>query len=413
MVCLTNTDPSLRYGLNPAQPLVMHVDINSCFATLEQQANPQLRGVPLAVAAYAQPFGCILAASREAKLWGVKTGMRVQEGRDLCPFLVVREGDPHKYRFVHRRLRRILDTYSDRTYPKSIDEFVLDLSRTPSQFDPAQLGPLLKDRIRREVGEWITVSVGIGPSRFLAKLGSDLDKPDGFRLLHAGNLLDTYRRMDDLKTFCGINFRLERRLHAQGIYTPLQFLSASLTTLRAAFRSVLARDWYLRLRGYEVDDFDFARRSFGQSYVLPQPLPESGWQPILAKLVDKATRRMRHDGYGCRSAWLSLSFGSRGSWHTSRTGRVTVFTPADCYRLAVSLYDRCPVHLSVKQVAVSFSDLEPLAVQQLSLTRNLPRLHALTQAADAVNDRYGPYTLHFASMLGTSRYVPDRIAFGQ
>lgn len=397
--------------LNAAPAMTMHVDINSCFATLEQQANPLLRGVPVAVAAYAQPFGCILAASREAKMWGVTTGMRVREGKELCPFLVVMEGDPNKYRFIHGRLKEILSSYSDRVSPKSIDEFVTDLSHTPSRHDLPRLSSEIKQRIRCEVGEWITVSIGVGPNRFLAKLGADIDKPDGFQVIDHRNLVDVYGRID-LTTFCGINTRYEKRLHEQGIFTPLQFLNADITTLRAAFRSVVSRDWYLRLRGYEVDDFNFTRRSYGQSYVLPRPSPESVWRPILAKLVDKATRRMRQDGYACKGVWLYLNFGALGGWHTSHIGKSAVFASPDCYQRALSLQDRCPVNYPVKQIAVSFAELEPLAILQLSLTDNIPRQRDLYRAVDAVNDRYGTYTLHPASMLGTATYVPDRIAFG-
>lgn len=399
-------------SLNLAPPTVMHVDINSCFATLEQQANPLLRGVPLAVAAYAQPFGCILAASREAKLWGVQTGMRVQEGKECCPFLVVMEADPHKYRFIHDGLHDVLTRYSDSVHPKSIDEFVVDLTHSPARHDLAGTSRGIKAGIRDKLGEWITVSIGVGPSRFLGKLGADIDKPDGFQVIDHRNLVSVYEKIG-LKTFCGINTRLERRLNEQGIMTPLEFLNADSTRLRAAFRSVVSRDWYLRLRGYEVDDFEFARRSYGQSYVLPHAASESEWLPILGKLVDKATRRMRGDGYACRSAWLYLSFGRLGGWHVSHRTKNAVFTPADCLALAESLYAKCPVRHPVKQIAVSFSDLSSLGELQLSLLQNFPKLKTLTEAMDAVNDRYGSYTLHAASMLGTGTYVPDRIAFGK
>ena len=398
--------------LNRVPPTVMHLDINSCFATLEQQSNPLYRGVPLVVAAYNAPYGCILAASKEAKLWGVKTGMRVDEGKARCPFLITREADPDKYRFIHYQLKNILDEYSDRVYPKSIDEFVINLSHTPHSLDLEALTKRLKTRIRREVGEWITVSVGVGPNRFLAKLGSDIDKPDGFKIISYLNLLSIYSRIS-LTDFCGINHRLAHRLKEQGIFTPTDFLSSSLTVLRGAFRSVLARDWYLRVRGYEVDEVEFDRRSFGQSYVLPRPMKEKDWFPIMNKLVDKAGSRMRGSGFGARGAHLYLSFGSGGSWGQGHKSKELVFTNSDLSALIRALYRRCPFKLSVKQIAISFFELSPLENMQLALTQDLLRTRDLTLAIDHVNNLYGPYTLHSASMLGSSNFVPDRIAFGK
>lgn len=113
-------------SFNPNTPSAMHIDINSCFATIEQQANPNLREKPVVVAAYPTPHGCILTASVEAKKLGIKTGMRVGDGQKLFKNLVVLTPDPPKYRYVHLKMREPLNHYTDKVTPKSIDEFVLD-----------------------------------------------------------------------------------------------------------------------------------------------------------------------------------------------------------------------------------------------------------------------------------------------
>src|SRR3989338_11677223 len=155
-----------RLTFNSASPTVMHLDLNSCFASVEQQANPLLRGKPLAVAAYVSPGGCILAASIEAKAYGVKTGLRVKEGRLLCPHLIVLPSDPDKYRRVHLRFRKLLSDYTDKVVPRSIDEFVLDLSDfVNSGLSLTDLAREIKRRIKNEIGDWLTISVGIGPNR--------------------------------------------------------------------------------------------------------------------------------------------------------------------------------------------------------------------------------------------------------
>jgi DNA polymerase-4 len=403
---ISNTEPDKR--INPAPPLVLHLDLNSAFASMEQQANPLLRGVPVAVAAYTKPYGCILAASREAKLWGVKTGMTVEDGRHRCPFLVVLKDDPNKYRHLHRQIKEVLEPYSDRLLPKSIDEFVLNLSHTPSEPDPVGAGLEIQRAIKERVGEWLTVSVGLGPNRFLAKLGSNLKHDRPFSISHR-NLTEVYRQLA-LPDLPGINWRYSRRLKEQGVHSPLEFLEADSLTLKAAFRSVLARDWYLRLRGWEVDDWGPARRTFGQSYVLPRPLERERWLPVLAKLVDKAVRRLRAGGYGARGAYLSLYYGERTRYHRGHTQPELLSQTSDLFKLASSLIPRHTP--SVKKIAVTFFDLLPLTPYQCSLLVDTPARLRLTRAVDRVNDRFGPYTLHLASMLNTDRYVRDAISFG-
>jgi nucleotidyltransferase/DNA polymerase involved in DNA repair len=117
---------------NSKPSTIMHLDLNSCFATIEQQANPLLRGRPIAVAAYTTQSGCILAPSIEAKKFGVKTGMRVREGKLLCPDLQILGPDPWKYRNIHVQLRDLISRYTANFVPKSIDEFVLNFEGYPS-----------------------------------------------------------------------------------------------------------------------------------------------------------------------------------------------------------------------------------------------------------------------------------------
>src|SRR5476651_1297305 len=123
---------ALNLPFNPKPSTIMWIDLNSCFATIEQQANPKLRGKPVAVAAYNSPAGCIVAPSVEAKRLGIKTGMRVKDGMMLCKDLIVLSPDPMKYRNVHLGLKKIFSDYTDKLTPKSIDEFVLNLEGYPA-----------------------------------------------------------------------------------------------------------------------------------------------------------------------------------------------------------------------------------------------------------------------------------------
>jgi DNA polymerase-4 len=137
----------MSLALNHNPPTIMHVDLNSCFATIEQQANPLLRGKPMVVAAYNNsPNDCVVAPSIEAKLYGIKTGMTVRDARLLYPPVIVRTPDPAKYRAVHMMFRRIFRDYSPDVTPKSIDEAVIDLTDTLGLFKGTDFSVLHQNR---------------------------------------------------------------------------------------------------------------------------------------------------------------------------------------------------------------------------------------------------------------------------
>lgn len=393
----------------------MHIDLNSCFASVEQQANPLLRGKPLAVVASIAPYGCILAPSIEAKLWGIKTGMTLSEGQSLCPWLIPRLADPPKYREVHGKLSKILDDYSPHVVSKSIDEFALTLPLQGTV--PCKIAAEIKSHIKSEVGDYLRVSIGVSTNQVLAKLASSLHKPDGFDTIDQSNYSEIYGRVN-LQDFCGINRRNEAQLHRVNIFTATQFYEASLQTLKTAFESVLGRYWYTRLRGYELDDLEFSRQSFGQSYVLPRPMNIGQWRPILAKLVAKAARRLRASGYEARGVHLSLRYQDHTSWHQGHKQGESLATDSDLLRAALSLYHnshRVTPKLEerrVKKIVVTCYGISRDNGQLSCLVDKLKQ-KSLTSAQDALNDKWGEYTLNYGSFLGSSGHVRDAIAFGK
>src|ERR687894_2240184 len=213
--------------INRNQPLIMHVDLNSCFATIEQQANPLLRGKPIVVAAYNSPNGCVVAPSIEAKRYGIKTGMTVRDAKLLYPAVIVRTPDPAKYRAVHLQFRNIFKDYSPDVSPKSIDEAVIDFKDTSALYNRTlpDIGREIKRRFRKEIGEWMVCSIGISTNRFLAKLAASLEKPDGLDTIDHTNVLDVYKRVS-LLDLNGINTKNQARLNTAGIFTPLEFFQA-------------------------------------------------------------------------------------------------------------------------------------------------------------------------------------------
>lgn len=406
----------LNLSFNPNASTILHLDLNSCFATIEQQANPHLRGVPVAVAAHATKNGCILAPSVEAKRLGVKTGMRVKDGLTLCPNLIVLPPDPWKYRNVHLSFRQLLGEYTNDLVPKSIDEFVLNLKGYPAcKFGMTQVALEVKDRIRREIGDWLTVSIGIAPNRYLAKTGAGLQKPDGLNEINKNNFRQVYSKLH-LTDLCGIKLANASRLNSQGIYTVLDFFDAPFWKLKAAFQSINSYYWHVRLRGWEIDDVAFARRSYGNSYALSKPFSTvSELTPILQKLVEKAGTRMRKAGYKTRGVHLAISYRDHTYWHRGMVLVEPIFDSRDIYKYAfcLLLQSACPpANRRVANLAVSCFNLAKIKEPQLTLFEDLLKKEKLVKAVDRVNSRWGNFVITPARMLGTGGYVPDRIAFG-
>ena len=302
----------------------------------------------------------------------------------LCPFLIVREADPPKYRQVHKQIGELLNDYSDHVVSKSIDEFVLAL---PARSDLAGLSKDIKSRIKSEIGDYLRVSIGVSTNQILAKLASGLHKPDGFDVIDCTNYLEIYQTIK-LQEFCGINVRNEARLHRVGIFTPLQFYQADIQTLKQAFQSVLGRYWYTRLRGYEVDDVEFTRRSYGQSYVLPRPMSYDEWRPILAKLIAKAARRLRESGAYATGIGLALNFADHTSWHTTHQGSNAIFDDASLLASALGLYEQNAPKQKVKKVAVTCFGLT-YDSGQLSCLVDTVKQKSLVTSLDALNDKWG------------------------
>lgn len=402
-------------NFNPASPALMHIDINSCFATIEQQANPLLRGCPIAVAAYTSPSGCILAPSVEAKRFGVKTGMRVMDGKKLCPSLKILSPDADKYRFVHKKLHSLLDNYCSAVYPKSIDEFVLDFSRHSILGKQTIRGVAeeIKKDIRSSVGDFISVSVGISTNRQLAKVAAGMQKPDGLVEINNDNFLEIFKSLK-LTDLHGINTRNEARLNSVGIYTVLQFYESPLWKLKNAFKSINAFYWFMRLRGWESDSIEFDRKSFGNSYAIPQNYTEiKDLSPILAKLVNKTAQRLRKARFAAYGVHVAVSLKGGGYLHEGRRVKIPIFYTSEIYENALRILKRFDIVRPVHTLAITCYDLTPQNPYQLALFCDVSKRKRLAAAQDKINSRFGAFVLCSANMLGAEDAVKDRIAFGK
>lgn len=408
--------PSLHLPVNTEQPQILHIDLNSCFATVEQQARPLLRGRPIGVTNRLTKNACVVAASIEAKEQGVKVGMSFSDAKLLAPSLIMIETDPPKYHYVYKKLVAIMKSYSPKIGMKSIDEGVIDFHGTRANINQRPLvviGQEIKQRLRDEVGSWMKCNVGIAPNRFLAKTAASLHKPDGLDVITYKNLRQTLSTMK-LTDLTGIAERNQVRLNAAGIYTPLQFLDAPSELLtRRVFHSVGGDDWYLRLRGYEIDDVEYATKTVGRQFVMDE------WQPSeevlysrLSHLCETTAMKLRYRGLAARGAHIYLLYANGDVWYERKMFKTPAFSGAEVYRRATLLFNRRPRDGWVRLMSVSCYRLEPSNIDQLSLLEEVNREAWLSQAMDTINNSYGEFTITYASSLAAKGLIKQKIPFG-
>lgn len=401
--------------INTASPTIMHIDLNSCFATVEQQAYPHLRGKPIVVAAYQANHGCILSPSIEAKKLGIKTGMKVYEAKQIFPNLIVRDTDPNMVRDVHSRFMKIFRNYSPRVIPKSIDEAIIDFSPVFSNdTNLIDIGKEIKNRIKKEIGEWILCNVGIATNRLLAKLASSLHKPDGLDLIDHTNLLQVYSSIG-LTDLHGIGSRFEYRLTSYGIKTPLDFFQAEVNFLKKnVFKSITGYYWHLRLHGFEVDDFESVQKSFGQEYSLQEKTdnPEK-LKKIIMKLCEKMGRRLRQSNQLASGVHLGILYKDQSFWHRSKKINKFIYETKDFFKEMMIIFNQQPKIKIVSKISVSCFSLSKNNNQQLALINfGEEKDSQISSALDEINDRYGEFTITPAVMMDMEDTVLDRIAFG-
>lgn len=397
---------------NPAAPTILHIDLNSCFATVEQQANPLLRGKPIGVAAYTTPNGCVLAPSVEAKRKGCKTGMRVKDCRTLCPDIIILSPDPNKYRFVHIKLKQLLSDYTDLVFPKSVDEFVVDLTGSQSlKRGMVTIAQEIKQRIKAEIGNYLTVSIGISTNRSLAKLAAGLHKPDGLDVIDVHNYLDIYRHIE-LIDLPGINVGYQTRMARSGIYSVTDMFLQSIFDLHHSFKSVVGDDWFARLRGWEVDNIEFARKSFGNTHALKIPIiHQDDLFPVMTNLIWKATSRMRIAGYHCYGVGLGFRYRTGESAYDHIRSKHALFSSTEIFALLETMFWRMPREY-VTNVDVVVYDLGSSCELQLRWFDRLERQEQLYAAVDKIEHQYGRNTIHPARMLPAKEVILNRIPFG-
>ena len=410
----------------------LFVDLNSYFASVEQQDRPELRGKPVGVVPMLADTTCCIAASYEAKAYGVRTGTIVADAKRLCPGIILVEGRHELYTEYHHRIVEAVESCLPVTAVCSIDEMACRLmGRERPLLAAIDLGRKVKATILERAGECMRSSVGLATNRYLAKVASDMEKPDGLIALTLDILPEALRRLT-LRDLPGIGARTEKRLNERGIHTVDDLLALDCDKAGSLWGSVWGERLFHWLRG---DDFDMSEhehlKSISHQHVLAPDMrtKEKAWA-VAHKLLHKAAMRLRSGGLWASSIGLAVGFAvprsdnapvsrfgvpSRG-WH----GEIKLSECQDNQTLIAALrklWESQPGGREYQHpffVGVQLGGLVPTRLHTLSLFDSLgseQSLARLQAAMDALNHKYGLATLAPATMLSAYKAAPTRIAF--
>jgi DNA polymerase IV len=374
------------------------VDFNSYFASVEQQAEPRLRGKPLGVVPMLADTTVCIAASVEAKKYGVKTGTKVAEARRLCPeieFVVARH---ELYIDYHHRAVAVVDSFVPVRAVLSIDEMDCELTGRWREPDRAlELAAKVKRTLREKVGEYLRTSIGIGPNTFIAKTASDWMKPDGLVMIQKHELPDRLFELE-VRALSGIGKQMEKRLHREGIRTVRDLAARSRDEMRSIWGGVGGDMMYERIRGEEQHERASETGSISHSSVLaPEKRNPEDSFAILNRLVQKAAMRLRKSGHYAGRLTVGLKYIDGTKWDLDMRLVDTQDTKTFLHALDAMWARRPKGRRTILQVYMAFSDLVHEDKHTGSLFSSEGKEKKLYSALDALNARFGKQAVYFAS----------------
>jgi len=431
----------------PSQPDLfgfLHIDLNSFFASVEQQLHPEYRNKPVGVCGTMADTGALIAASYEAKALGIHTLTKVGEAKRICPDIILVDGSHSVYAEYSHNIAAAVERICPVAHTPSIDEMVCELmgrERNPPAARRIALD--IKQAIKDDVGETLRCSIGMAPNRYLAKIASDMQKPDGLIGLLPSQLPRAIAHLE-LRDLPGVGARTEARLNAKGITTMVDLLALDRPAVHALWESVWGDRLYHWLRGADTGD-DGApvdtgiQKSLGHSHVLgpEHRTPEGAWA-IAHKLLHKAAMRLRMEKFHAATLSVTIKYAltreqiataqaqsKKVKQHSSGIqqtgwGMEARFRPAqDTLSLLEALQGiwkqapQGPEHQRPFFVGVTLRNLIPDDDVQTTLFEEPGNRNQLSATMDKLNLKYGHTTLHFAGMLPARDSAPTRIAFTQ
>lgn len=397
---------------------IIHVDMNSYFASVEQQRNPYLRGKAIGVGGKPGTRGVITSPSREAKQRGVTTGLSSWEALKLCPELIIIEPDYDLYRQTSERMFGILERYSPDVEIFSIDEAFVGIGESSWDIERViGITQSMKRDFLRELGSILTASIGIAHNKRLAKLASESQKPNGLTILLEESERETVQELQKkgmnawtrpnlfavtpIAALSGIGRKLDRRLRAIGIHTLGDLSTRSVDELRSAVFPY-ERELYLIGQGRDMSrlvPYWAARpeQSIGHQYTLPRDIAITDLAPVLMYLTEKVGCRLRRGGWVARHLTVYLRQTNGPGWSAATSTTTQIESDHDIFERAWRLieqacanpHDPLARQTLIRMPSLTVSRLAQRAAASQSIFKDQERAPHLTRAIDVIRARFG------------------------
>jgi len=401
----------------------LYVDFNSYFASVEQQLNPALRGKPIAVIPVESEHTSAIAASYEAKAFGIKTGTPVWEARERCKDLICVMANHEHYVAFHQRILEEISRHIPVTEVCSIDEVACRLMKNETSIERiTEISAAIKQGLRENIGEYVKCSIGVAPNKYLAKIATDMQKPDGFTVIEASDLPKKLHSLS-LRDLPGVGHNNERRLWKAGIYDMETLTSLSPKQMRLVWGSSWGEKIAYWLQGIEIAEAPTNRSTVGHSHVMAPELREPDKARLVARrLTMKAASRLRRLGYHASMFHFSARLESG----------LRIEHSEQCYRAQDSLtflelldhaWEALAPYMKgqrLKKVSMSLNDLTLVDEKQQTLFMALPdeeiqgreRSEKMSRALDKINSRFGRDSVSIGLLPQQARgFSGTKIAF--
>lgn len=389
---------------------ILHVDLNSFFATAEQQANPRLRGKPVGIIK-AEGRTCVIAASIEAKAYGVKTGCNVYEARKLCPQIILVPADFDKYADIACRFINICQNYSPICEVFSLDECFIDVTETEKLFGGVlNIVFEIKRRLREEIGDYMICSAGISHNRLLAKLASGQIKRDGLFLITEANVLEVLDKCD-LMDVCGLGLALKGHLTSLGIDNFPKLRACSFSFLHKHFGPFWSVHLYNICRG--IDDSPVVAatnlpdaKGVGRTYTTHRNLTKkSEILKLVRNLCEETAAKARQMGLAGRYVGITLR-GGEVSMYGHRTLKNYINDGKELFDACMTISKNWEMPY-VRFCGVNLGILTKCEYLTTPLFLQDRRRIQLVSSLDMVNEKYGDYTVFPGQLLGMPIIRPE------
>ena len=380
---------------------IMHIDMNAFFASVEQQVNPALRGKPIAVIG-SNERTVVTTSSYEARAYGVKTGMTKYEAMRLCPHVILVAGDTSRYTDTCRRLVEIYRQYTPIVEVYSVDEAFLDVTGSIPLFGSAEvIAKNIKEDIHKTLGR-LTCSIGIAPNKLLAKLGSDMKKPNGLVIIQQEDIGRLLKHLP-VQELWGIGPRLERHLAIMGIKTCGELGRASVLSLKNRFGVIGER---LKLMAQGINDSpvipleqEADAKSVGHSMTLDRDVSDiETLEQYILQLSEMVGRRLRRGGYAGRTVALTLRYPNFTTFTKRSTMGMYMNTSIDIYIAAKEILNTIRLQQPIRLIGISVCNLTKNTVQIPLFSTDRVK-QAATHTMDTINDRYGDFCITWGTLI--------------